>query len=251
MIEVPYDINNIPHPEAVWMDTPTRRGMIELVRKYKDIPYLSISCPKIVPDDLEQFVDFYYKHAGDGLRLRPSYDEPWNKDDHPQGQSSSWHNPLWKSLEIYKNPKADDWFGTNTIDTISVDGAKLFPKLQQQIFDVMPFNELFFIRFWSNQMPIGLHKDQDWTFNIPMSFRAIIHDENTQPTFYLSKSREHVEKIYVDLPNDTNTFAFNNGSTFWHGADFFGPHKILLVVSGIPDVDKLDNLLSTSLKNYQ
>jgi hypothetical protein len=186
---------------------------VDLERKHGDIPWIPLAIPKILPNNLDHFIRYFNENAKAGVRKTHSYDEP---DNDPNNKSSSWNNPYWKTLELYRGPSAEKWFGTNTIENYSVDARNIFPELYEQIFDLLPYKELFFVRFWSNIRPVGLHRDQDWTYNLPLSCRSIISDSNIDPTFYLSKTKGSLEdRQYVKLPADTNTFAFNNGA-FWH-----------------------------------
>ena len=246
MIQIPYDHSGRPRPEQAWLDKNAHHALINLERKYSDIPWLPLAMPRIVPDDLEQFVEYFKNNAIDGLRNTSSYDDPGAK---PTDPASSWNTPDWRTLEIYRNPLSTKWFGTDTIKNQTVDARALFPELYEQIFDLLPFKELFFIRFWSNTRIIRPHRDQDWSYNLPLACRTMIYDPNPEPTIYTSKMKGNGERHYIDLPDDTNSFAFNN-SVFWHGADHHGLDKILMVVAGIPDVDKLERLLESSVAKY-
>jgi len=248
MLSIPYDFSGKPRPESLWLDKTTHHALVDLERKYGDIPWIPLAIPKILPNNLDHFIRYFNENAKAGVRKTHSYDEP---DNDPNNKSSSWNNPYWKTLELYRGPSSEKWFGTNTIENYNVDARNIFPELYEQIFDLLPYKELFFVRFWSNIRPVGLHRDQDWTYNLPLSCRSIISDSNIDPTFYLSKTKGSLEdRQYVKLPADTNTFAFNNGA-FWHGADYAGYNKILMVVSGIPDVDKFEKILSNSTVKYR
>ena len=88
----------------------------------------------------------------------------------------------------------------------------------------------------------------------------MIHDTNTRPTFYLTTWPEYsyilpiidnaqpqlnktyflektpdADKIYVDLPEDSNTFVYNNG-VYLHGADIAN-FKIIMLIWG--EIDEL------------
>ena len=238
---------NRPRPEVSWLDAATHHALIDLERVYGDIAWLPLTLPLIQPDDQEHFVNFFHSNAIAGLRQLPSFDHP---EDDPNDADSGYNKSFFKTLEVYRNPVAEQWFGTNTLAHKTVNFANVFPKLYQQLFDLLPYKELFFIRFWSNQQIILPHRDQDWSYNVPLSLRTMIHDPNETPTFYVTKTRGTEQRHYVDLPKDSNSFAFNNGA-FWHGADYFGHDKILMVVSGIPDVTKFDSMLSQSVAKYK
>lgn len=229
-----------------WLSKNEHLSFINLERQYGDIPWLPLSLPKLIPDNLEHFENFFNENSINGIRKSRSFDEPYAdfKD-----KESSWNNPYWKTLEIYRSKRADEWLGTKTIDHKTVNIEKIFPNFYQQIFDLLPYKEIFFVRFWSNIREVGLHQDQDWNYNLPLSIRSFIVDNNTEPTFYLSSYQQNDNLYYINMPNDTNSFAFNNGR-FYHGANYHNRSKILMVVSGILDIDKYSELLEKSFKLY-
>lgn len=58
------------------------------------------------------------------------------------------------------------------------------------------------------------------------------------------------DKFYVKLPEDSNTFVWNN-EDYLHGADFDPAYrKILVVIKGWVDVFKLEKLLDESIEKY-
>ena len=76
----------------------------------------------------------------------------------------------------------------------------------------------------------------------------MLHDENTEPTFYL-RDIENNREDYINLPNDTNTFAFSNGRKI-HGIDYYSKDCYYLIVNAIWDSKKTETLLDRSIEKY-
>ena len=93
----------------------------------------------------------------------------------------------------------------------------------------------------------------------PTEIRVMLQDDNPKPTFWLTSAKTHKpntevphdQKHYVVLPKGTNTFVWNN-EDYLHGADFDGQNrKVLAVVKGWVDLDKLESLLDKSIEKYK
>lgn len=223
----------------------------ELSSYYYQYPFFYCDLPQILPEDLEKFIQIFNANSANGLRTAPCFEEPWENKKHPLGLKSSWHDPLWKVLDIYLDPDLPSGFGHEIIASNYKNLELDFPKFYQQIFDLLPFKKIWFVKFLQNNKEILPHRDTDWNFNLPTSFRSMIYDENLRPTFYL-KSLDDDEEKYVDLPTHVNTFAYNNGS-YLHGAKYHKKTKILMVVRGYLDFAKYKHLLEKSIdkfKNY-
>lgn len=211
-------------------------------------PFFYCDLPKMLPDDLPKFLDIFTKHSARGFRTAPCFEEPWSKESHPFASNSSWHNPLWQVLDMYLDDDLPQGFGHEIIASNYKDLSKEFPYFYQQIFEYFPFKKIWFIKFLQNNREILPHRDTDWNFNLPTSFRSMIYDENVEPTFYLRSFGNWQEK-YVDLPCTVNTFAYNNGN-FLHGARYHQRPKILMVVRGYLDFEKYRVILENSAKKF-
>jgi hypothetical protein len=133
------------------------------------------------------------------------------------------------------------------------DYSDVFPKLRAQI-DALPFTTRR-IQFISNYRLIGEHRDGLYltkdTIVGPTAPRIMFYDANTEPTFYYTKKRLDAKKYYQTLPEDTNSFAFDNDRTY-HGAVYANRLKIMcsLVISDI-DQPAWTALLQRSTEKYQ
>jgi hypothetical protein len=99
----------------------------------------------------------------------------------------------------------------------------------------------------------------DGVMHFPTEIRLMLDDQNPAETFWLSSSKKYkpndktiplADKHYVKLPNDTNTFAWNN-EDYLHGADYDPQYrKILVVIKGWVDTARLETLLDASIEKY-
>jgi hypothetical protein len=92
------------------------------------------------------------------------------------------------------------------------------------------------------------HREQSWVWKCPTEFRIMLHDENTEPTIYVTNIQTG-KTTYIDLPSDTNSFAWSNGN-YIYGIDYHGKKSYQLVVNAIWDSNKLEKLLENSLQKY-
>jgi len=213
--------------------------ILEIDSILTNIPYIVLPISKIEPDDWNLFWDL------------------WNKEKSIMGKSAVWESVgIWSSKEYGQDAIHKDFpYGIN-------DWSDYFPNMFERIRSAMPFNRIDNIRLSMNIKDVPPHLDPYPTmYPWPNSLRVMLWDTNEMPTFYMlpwtkesffqppitkidviphqTYILEHIpqeDKIYVNLPKDSNTFVMSNGE-FLHGADLVKP-KIILIVQGIPDVDK-------------
>jgi len=209
------------------------------------IPYLTVPKTKIEPDNWELF---------------------WQLWTEQKAQRVFSNSSIWEGLYIYVNPKlTDNEIQTHYPKIVNPnhfhDWSTIFPKMFDQILNLMPYKVIHKISLASNVERVPIHMDPiENLFPWPNTLRVIIHDTNTRPTFYLTKWPEHsynlpiindihpqlnktyflektpdADKIYVDLPEDSNTFVYNNG-VYLHGADIAN-FKIIMLIWG--EIDEL------------
>ena len=92
------------------------------------------------------------------------------------------------------------------------------------------------------------HREQSWAWKCPTEFRIMLYDENTQPTIYVSDI-ETGETRYIDLPDDTNSFCWSNGTQVY-GIDYHGKPSYQIIVNAMWHSKKLDSLLTASISKY-
>ncbi len=227
----------------------------KLVEKYAGVGALPLALPKFELDDTEAFWHI------------------WNNEVVPVDRQHIDRGALgkdapvmsftqWEGLAMYEDATLLSKAAWNT--KISGALASTQPKFLKSIFEQLPFNRIRSVRLWSANREVRAHYDGnmppslDGVLRFPTEIRIMLDDKNPTETFWLTPVTKHnpqtevpqVDKHYVKLPIDTNTFAWNN-EDFLHGADFDPRYrKILVVIKGWVDVDRLESLLDQSINKY-
>lgn len=242
-------------------------SVLEIDSDLTNICWLPIPHLKIVPDDWELFWKL------------------WNDFKNPMSNKKD-QSTIWDGLCIWKSPLLPDHEVYHSMFPLKItDWSHHFPKMFEKIFSSMPYEEIWKVTIATNLKRVPIHVDPPRvSFNTnlnrsgvifpwPNTLRILLHDENVKPTFFLSKwpknlidkglikdqmdltewystkEPENHEKCYVQLPNNTNSFLFSNGE-YMHGADFFGPTKVLLLVWGNPKRSAWKEKLRSILKEF-
>lgn len=216
--------------------------------KYQNIRWLPLDIPRIEFDDVEEFKDIWKKESVDVVRQKPDAAEPFSKEDHPLREKSSWNVVQFKGLHLYQHeiaPLSNESFRGKLYEGNSIQ----LKRILEQVFDYFPMYAFTSVFIWQSTMEIKPHQDQSAFWKCPTEFRAMLYDENTEPTLYVSDI-EHGDTHYIDLPPDTNSFCWSNGTQI-HGSDYHGKNKYLLVASGIQHSVKCDELFERSIQKYK
>jgi hypothetical protein len=220
-----------------------------LSKKYRPIRWLPLDIPKFEFEDYNKFLEIFDREAIEIVRTKPDSAEPWEKEAHPLGKSSDWYKPTFKGLYPHtSNP------GKFEEENLGIWTHKYYPHpvfepMVEHIKKYFPFHFIDHMYIWESVVPVDLHTDQTKFWDAPTEFRLMIHDENTQPTLFVTDI-DHYDQNYIDLPTDTNTFCWSNGSQM-HGSDYFGLRKQLLVVNGTFSISKLEDLIDRSVAKYK
>lgn len=227
-----------------------RKEMERLSHKYRNIRWLPLDIPKIEFENYDEFLKLWDQEHIDVVRVKPCTAEPWTKENHPMGKESNYYKPQFKGLHFYTHDPAR--FEETEIEIFA---HKYFPH---PIFDPIiahvkehfPFHFIDHMYVWESVKEVWPHRDQTMFWNCPTEFRAMLHDENEEPTLYTCDV-EHGDSHFVDLTGlDTNAFCWSNGSQI-HGSDFYGKRKQLLCINGILSVSKLEALIDRSIEKYK
>ena len=235
--------------------------------KYKDIPYLFLDIPKIVPDD--NFKELWDTKKVSIVRQKPDDRYPFKNAEEAEvyfqqtGRTNEYAKSNWDGFIALSTKAADDRWASSI-----VDGPTLLPKFFQQLYEYLPIARLTQVLFWSNNIGIGVHRDLSEQYSWPSSIRLMVEDENTQPTFFLTPFDENLpantpslpipDNIYkraeiqfIDTNNSSsNVFMYNN-KQWAHGAiKVPGRRKILCALGIDYDFDKLEVLLDRSIAKY-
>jgi hypothetical protein len=242
------------------------RNLAELIKlskcpylneKYKGIAALPLDLPRFELDSADEF-----------WRIWNEESELVNRQHIDRGGLGR-PNPniglvQWDGLALYEDPMllgSAAW-----LTKLSKELGNSQPNYLKSIFENLPFVKIRSVRLWSANKNIPAHYDGnmpstiDGQMRFPAEIRIMLDDKNPKETFWLCSAEKHKpsfdtvvpveDRMYVKLPNDTNTFCWNN-EDFLHGADFNPQYrKILVVVKGWVDLDRLELLLDKSIAKY-
>lgn len=228
-----------------------------LVEKYAGIGALPLALPKF---ELDNTVDFWRIWNEERARVDRQHIDRGAVGKDPSLVSKSYTQ--WDGLAMYEDTHL---LGNAAwVTKVSSTLAESQPNFFKSIFERLPFVRIRSVRLWSANRTIPPHYDGnmpaslDGKLRFPTEIRIMLDDQNPTETFWLTPvatSKPHTvislkDKHYVKLPIDTNTFAWNN-EDFLHGADYNPKYrKILVVVKGWIDIDRLEPLLDQSLEKY-
>ena len=222
--------------------------MYELGNKYRPIRWLPLDIPRFDIGDVDEFKEIWDQQCHDVVRVKPDVAEPWSKEHHPLGTSSSWYTSQFNGLHLYHHPQIP--IETNTFAAKMYTGkVPLFERLVEQAMEYFPVHTATAIFIWESRSAIPPHRDRGAFWKCPTDWRVMLHDENTEPTLYVSDI-EKGDTHFIDLPPDTNSFCWSNGTQV-HGSIYKGKRKFLLAVSAYQHSGKTDDLISRSITKYR
>jgi hypothetical protein len=217
-------------------------------KKYRPIRWIPLDVPKF-EIDMEKFLELWDRENIDIVRTAPDAAEPWTKEAHPLGKDSNWHSPQFKGLDFYSWQKENYTESRDLSWTSKFYEDPFFKPLIEQINDTLPFYEISHLYIWESVKEVMPHRDAESFWDMPTMFRIMLNDENEKPTLYTCDVDDG-DMHYIDLPEDTNSFAWSNGSQI-HGSDYFGKRKQLVCINGIFNTKKYEDLLDRSIIKYR
>jgi len=244
----------------------------QLGKKYQGLSWSALDIPKFEIKELDTFNEIWQREKIEIKRLLPSEDEPWTKEEHPLGKDSSWNRVEFYGLHITCNATLDfnihDLYvkGRLKIPQYSNETGfrqgrtaqgtftkklykdKFFSELIIQIMDYFPISQLNNIMILEPINDVLPHREQTWAWKCPTEFRISLYDENTEPTIYVTDI-ETGQTNYIDLPTETNSFCWSNGTQIY-GIDYHQKPSYHVVVNAMWNGKKMDALLEKSIDKY-
>lgn len=177
--------------------------------------WTTLDAPRIEPKDWDLFWNAWNQHAGSSHIVKS--DPAGNR-----ASDSSKQIDFFKGLNIYA--KTQNLLDDNHWQVPYLNYKEIFPNVVEDLEAAFPWAEIVFCRLWMSNQPIPWHRDHSTE---PGALRAMIYNENKKPTFKVWHPRAGTN--YVDLPEESNSFIYNN-STCMHGSDREdGVNKIILL----------------------
>jgi hypothetical protein len=226
-----------------------------LVKKYAGFGAVPLALPKFELDNVDAFWRIWNSEVA--AVSRQHIDRGALGKDNPVMSFTQWEGlAMYEDLSLLAKAA---W-----ATKISTELTASQPRFLKSVFDLLPFKRIRSVRLWSANREVKAHYDGnlpaslDGVLKFPTEIRIMLDDQNPTETFWLTPVGQHnpqtpvpeADRHYVKLPIDTNTFAWNN-EDFLHGADYDPQYrKILVVVKGWIDIDRLEPLLDQSLEKY-
>jgi hypothetical protein len=245
--------------EQALNDLIDRSKCARLQEKFKGIAALPLALPKFELDDVNKFWEIWNANVTTVSRQVTLGDRGSEGAPNP-----SLERTQWDGLALYEDPTLLGEAAWRTV--VSEELADSQKNYVKSIFDLLPFQRIRSIRLWSAHRKITPHYDGnmpptlDRVLQFPAEIRIMLDDKNPSETFWICSNTKYKpnqqhpipdnDKLYVKLPTDSNAFAWNN-ENFLHGADYDPRYKkILVVVKGWVDLDKLETLIDASIDKY-
>lgn len=238
------NLSKIRNKEALSNFMKGDTAYTEFERAYGKYLYLPYDIPKIELNDIEQYTSWFYANAVHAEKILTdfSYEKlPASDNTYLTIDSSVWRT-VWS-----KNPRPEVF--------------DLFPELFEQIHEYMPWvgNNDFLWSMWSSRENIPEHRDWTSCVDVPHSMRVKLFDTNPSETLSLRcdppMMDHNNEYAPIPIPEDTNTFGWNNLRTkhksVYNGGDL---EKILFIWRGQLTTDlqvtQMADLLDRSIAKY-
>lgn len=225
--------------------------------KYRGISSVPLDLPRFELDDEDAFWRIW--NAEKDRVSRQAIDRGAVGTKNP-----TLEHTQWDGLALYEDETLLKDAAWRT--KVSPALAETQPNYLKRIMNELPYVRIRSVRLWSAHTTITPHYDGnmppelDGLMHFPTEIRIMLNDQNPKETFWLCSNEKYGpntkksilkrDRHYVKLPQDTNTFAWNNEDCL-HGADYKEPYrKILVVIKGWVDVKRLEELLDRSIAKY-
>jgi len=189
--------------------------------KYLLVPF---DIPKIVPNDINKFVLFWFTKADSAIKI---------KTDMLSQQGVGSGNIRSPYLQITSvGDKHSDVWSDNQVPDIYTE----FPEIFEQVHEYMPFitRKDFKWYMWSANWNVPAHRDYGSQLDCPSGIRIMLFDNNPAPTLSMTVDpidKEYSRKYPIIIPDDTNSFAWNNLRQKHESVYTRGHRKILFIIS--------------------
>lgn len=227
--------------------------MKALGEKYKNLRWLPLAIPRIDIEDKEEFLSIWNKEK---IALVPTD----NSVTDPEFYGMHIHSNCGLDFQFHDTYPEDMQIEHITEESGMLQGRppigryakklfrhRFFNKIIDQILCTYPINTLSNILILETAKDIAPHREQSWAWKCPTEFRSLLF--KNQPKMYVADI-EHGDINYIELPDDTNTVCWSNGTQVY-GIDYDNEPTYQIVVNAIWDSKKLDQLLEESIAKYQ
>jgi hypothetical protein len=201
----------------------------DLERAYGKYLFIPFAIPKIVPNDMNKFVEFFFTKSQNAVKIRT--------DHLSQAGSGAVGRSPYKQITSSEEGVGDhsDVWSDNQVPEI----YNQFPELFEQIHEYMPFIERQNFKWfmWSSNWDVPPHRDFGPQIDMPASMRIKIFDNNPYETLEMEvdpldwNTGNYHRRYRLPIPEDTNSFAWNNLRQKHRSEYIKGHRKILMIIS--------------------
>lgn len=226
---------------------------IELEKAYGKYLFVPFDIPKILPYDMEKFVDYFFLNAKRIGKRMADLSGPIEDQENIPYVSITSTTKNWDGRSFDLKP----------LENIYHE----FPEIFEQIHDLLPWagDKDFKWTMWSTDHNVPLHRDIGIMIDAPVSARIKLFDTNPFETLTLhldpiDKDNSFKKVWPLPIPKDTNSFAWNNvrtkhKSVFVPSNDKKKYRKILFIwrngLGTKQQVNQYIDLLDRSIAKYQ
>lgn len=193
------------------------------------IVFTPLDLPKIEPDDWEVFWDIWNTNADYLIKKRRNT---------IYSDAKVGTNHIWIGLDIFKRP---DTYTTYRAPYYSIETR--LPRLYNFFNTFEPC--ILQARLIQSLIPVPAHTDDDvdsW------HIRSFFHYTDSKSQWYFTKPQDaNGDRTYLNMPVDTNWFAYNDANC-WHGTDFNNEHKKILLQLEVRG--STEELVARSINRY-
>jgi len=235
---------------------PTEQ-VLDLEQKFGKYCYVPLDVPNIQANN-QDFLSLWFNKNSTVF-----------SKDHQEGYNSGW-----KCINVFNHGHSKSKIKRNN----RPEFLKLFPEIQEQIHEYLPFDfsQPFGFWLWSSVEQVVPHRDPSNGFvDVPKSFRSFITDTNTQSHFYLLENNNYSNIKNAETPKinfkqletvngvpknsflipqlpDTNTFAWNNLRVEHGSVKRENEFKIMIYYDYDNTIDwnKYEKLFNRSVSKY-
>jgi hypothetical protein len=148
-----------------------------------------------------------------------------------------------------------------------INARELLHDYFEKVLEFGPFDALAHVWLWQSTQPIVPHREMDDSYphNEPRILRSLIYDENPRQTFFIYRHPEQgivppsmmademdpSRRHYIEIPESTSYFSWNNHRCM-HGSDHLPGHKkILMAITGRFNPERHRRLMARSWGKYR
>jgi hypothetical protein len=240
-------VKPVPLPESY------AKRMMALGEKYQNLRWLPLDIPVIDFEHKEEFLEIWNKEKIALLPTDGSIADPEFYGMHIHSNcllDFQYHDTYSQKINVQHISEESGMLqGRQPIGlyTKKLFRHRFFSRIIDQILCTYPINLLSNIMILETARNVAPHREETWAWKCPTELRSLLFEN--KPKIYVADI-EHGDINYVNMPADTNTVCWSNGTQIY-GIDYNNEPSFQIVVNAVWDYKKIDHLLETSISKYK